>query len=187
MIDSIPTSKDWIMLLHKGDEKAYKLFFEAYYQVLGVFALKYVKEQVIAEDIVNDVIIELYSRRLKFENITALKSFLYQSVKNRSLNYLRHIRAQERYLNTTLPQEEDTFFLDNIIEEEVYFLLKKAVNELPDPVRQIYELSLQGSTNEEIAAQLNLTIDSVKAYKKRGKNMLKDKLKGLIYFLAVMI
>lgn len=178
-------SQNWIKELCKGEAKAYKFFFEEYYQILGLFALKYVKDKEVAEDIVNDVILELYSRKLKFENLTALKSFLYLSIKNKSLNYIRHNNARERYLQITSQEHEERFFLDNIVEEEIYFLLQKAVNELTDPIRKIYELSLQGKSNEEIAAHLNLTIDSIKSYKKRGKSVLKEKLQGLFYFLSV--
>lgn len=185
MLFSPMDSQNWVIELCKGEAKAYKFFFEEYYQILGVFALKYVKEKEVAADIVNDVILELYSRKLKFENLTALKSFLYLSIKNKSLNYIRHSNAQERYLHILPPEKEEEFFLDNIIEEEIYFLMKKAIADLPVPIRQIYELSLQGKSNEEIAQQLGITLDSVKSYKKRGKSVLRDKLKGLMYFLSV--
>ena len=49
------------------------------------------------------------------------------------------------------------------------------------------ELSLKGKSNEEIARVLNLSLDSVKSYKKRGKQILKEKLKGLICFLSVTL
>ncbi len=56
------------------------------------------------------------------------------------------------------------------------------IGELSDPVRKIYELTLQEFSNEEIAEQLGLTVDSVKAHKKRGKQILKERLKGLMAF-----
>ena len=55
--------------------------------------------------------------------------------------------------------------------------MHKAINELPDQIQTIYELSLKGKSNEEIARVLNLSLDSVKSYKKRGKQILKEKLK----------
>ena len=139
-----------------------------------------VKDKEVAEDIVQDVITELYSRRLLFDTPVALKSFLFLSVKNKALNFLRRQQAQERYLNNRM--EEESFFLNNIIREEVYYHLQKMIGELSDPVRQIYELTLQELSNEEIAEQLGLSVDSVKAHKKRGKQILKERLKGLMAF-----
>ena len=170
----------WIKQLHFGNEEAYRILFDEYYQMLGVFAMKYVKDKEVAEDIVQDVITELYSRRLLFDTPVALKSFLFLSVKNKALNFLRRQQAQERYLNNRM--EEESFFLNNIIREEVYYHLQKMIGELSDPVRQIYELTLQELSNEEIAEQLGLSVDSVKAHKKRGKQILKERLKGLMAF-----
>lgn len=180
--------QDWIKQLCSGEEEAYCFFFEQYYSILGTFAIKYVKEQEIAEDIVNDVIFELYSSKRVFSDIVALKSFLFTSIKNRSLNYLRGRKARDRYLHDPqIANDTDEFFLDSIIEEEIYFLMQKALSELPDKIREIYQLSLSGESNESIAEQLDLTIDSVKAYKKRGKQMLKEKLQHLFTFLSVTI
>ena len=75
----------WIEQLHFGNEEAYRILFDEYYQMLGVFAMKYVKDKEVAEDIVQDVITELYSRRLLFDTPVALKSFLFLSVKNKGV------------------------------------------------------------------------------------------------------
>ena len=118
-----------------------------------------------AEDIVQDIILELYSRRLRFN--TPVASIVFVPVrKNRALNFLRRQRAQEHYLSISV--EEESFFLNNIIREEVYYHLQKMIGELSDPVRKIYELTLQEFSNEEIAEQLGLTVDSVKAHKNGG-------------------
>ena len=127
-----------------------------------------------------DIILELYSRRLRFNTPVALKAVLFRSVKNRALNFLRRQRSQEHYLSISV--EEESFFMNNIIREEVYYHLQKMIGELSDPVRKIYELTLQEFSNEEIAEQLGLTVDSVKAHKKRGKQILKERLKGLMAF-----
>jgi len=170
MSSQYPVPK-WIEQLHAGKEEAYRILFDEYYQMLCVFAMKYIKDKEVAEDIVQDIILELYSRRLRFNTPVALKSFLFLSVKNRALNFLRRQRAQEHYLSISV--EEESFFLNNIIREEVYYHLQKMIGELSDPVRKIYE---------EIAEQLGLTVDSVKAHKKRGKQILKERLKGLMAF-----
>ena len=177
----------WVKQLIEGDEAAYKIFFKEYYQIFAHFAFKYVHDKEACEDIVHDAILDLYSSKRVFTNINSLKSFLYLSIKNRSINYLQHKKAEENYLHDVSVIHGEEFFLDAIIEEEVYFLMHKAINELPDQIQTIYELSLKGKSNEEIARVLNLSLDSVKSYKKRGKQILKEKLKGLICFLSVTL
>lgn len=87
MSSQYPVPK-WIEQLHAGKEEAYRILFDEYYQMLCVFAMKYIKDKEVAEDIVQDIILELYSRRLRFNTPVALKSFLFLSVKNRALNFL---------------------------------------------------------------------------------------------------
>lgn len=177
--------QDWIRRLCAGEEKAYRFFFDVYYQILSSFAIKYVREKEVAEDIVNDVVLEMYRSKKKFTNLVSLKSYLFTSIKNRCLNYIDHRKAQERYLRDPEGIHETDFFLDSIIEEEVYFLMLKAITELPDKMQEIYKLSFSGESNESIAEKLGLTVDSVKAYKKRGKQILKEKLQNLFMFLCV--
>ena len=177
----------WVKQLIEGDEAAYKIFFKEYYQIFAHFAFKYVKDIDVAEDIVHDVILDLYSNKRDFTSLNKLKSFLYLSIKNRCFNYIEHENAKQNYLQASTLQQDEDYFLDAIIEEEVYFLMHKAINELPDQIQTIYELSLIGKSNEEIARVLNLSLDSVKSYKKRGKQILKEKLKGLICFLSVTL
>ena len=146
---------------------------------------RYLKDHDHAEDIVHDVILELYSRKQSFPTLEALKSWLFSAIKNRCLNDLRHLRAGDRYAREMQAGERQEFFLENIIEEETYFLLRQAIRQLDSPLRRIYELTLQGKSNEEIARALDLTLDSVKSYKKRGKQVLKEMLKDLYLFLSV--
>lgn len=178
MSSQYPVPK-WIEQLHAGKEEAYRILFDEYYQMLCVFAMKYIKER------------GGRRHRAGYHSGTIQPASPVQHPrcpqivfvpvrKNRALNFLRRQRAQEHYLSISV--EEESFFLNNIIREEVYYHLQKMIGELSDPVRKIYELTLQEFSNEEIAEQLGLTVDSVKAHKKRGKQILKERLKGLMAF-----
>ena len=181
------TNDIWLKKFCSGEESAYQVFFDEYYQILAHFAMKYLQDTEASEDVVHDVILDIYSNKRVFDNLNNLKSFLYLSVKNRCLNYLEHRKARTNYLNDISITQKEEFFLDSIIEEEIYFLMHKAIKELPDQIQSIYELSLKGKSNEEIAQMLDLSLDSVKSYKKRGKQMLKEKLKDLMCFLSVTL
>ena len=177
----------WLESLYKGEEQAYKVLFDEYFFALSSFAAKYLGEREVAEDLVQDVLYELWVHRQQFRNVTSLKSYLYQIVRNRCLNVLKHQKVENRYLNIRNWKEESEFFLNQILEEEVYLQLKKAIETLPEQTRQIYELTLLGHDNQEIADMLDLTLDAVKARKRRGKQLLQDKLKNLLYVVVSLI
>lgn len=175
----------WLEALCKDDEQAYKILFDDYFYALSSFAAKYLENKDTAEDVVLETLYDLWLNKQLFESIISLKSYLYQTVRNRCLNILKHKKIEARYFTEQSFKSESDFFLDQILEEEVFLILKKAIKELPEQTRQIYELSLLGHDNQEIADILGLTMDAVKARKKRGKQILQSKLKNLIYLLVL--
>ena len=87
----------WLRGFCAGEEEAYKLFFERYYQLFAHFATKYVSDFAVCEDIVHDVIMDCYVSRRVFNDMDGFKSFFYVSIKNRCLNYLEHKQAELNY------------------------------------------------------------------------------------------
>lgn len=180
-------SREQILLvqLEEGQENAFKVLFETYYARLCSFARKYLGEQLVAEDVVQDVLYELWMKKLHFENYPALKAYLYYMVRNRCLDLLKHQKVKEKYFAELRYKEDSEFFLHQIIKEEVYVSLKNALATLPRQTGKVFELSLDGYANGEIAAILHLSLDAVKAHKSRGKKILQEKLRGFIYFIWV--
>lgn len=162
--------------IEKGDIKAFERLFDIYYAPLSSFAFKYLKDKHIAEDIVQDLFFDIWNKQYRFHSNMALKTFMYRSVRNRSLDVLRRRKVQNREHPDFL-QDESDFFLEQIIEKEVAMIVRHRFELLPESTRQIFEMSLLGYKNKEIADALNLTVESVKARKQRGKQILYEQLK----------
>ena len=73
-----------------GKESAFKEIYEKYVSTLRYFGNKFLPEERVIEDILQDTFVSLWENRKKFSNELAIKSFLYTGVKNRCLNNLRH-------------------------------------------------------------------------------------------------
>ena len=116
-----------------------------------------------------------------------VKGFLYTTARNLALNHIKHNQIVDEHLRL---QEKDSvlFFRNQIIEEETYQLVHKAVEQLPKQSCKIIQLSLQGYSNQEIADQLNISINSVRT---RETKMLIKKLRGILkehfYLLPLML
>ena len=123
-------------------------------------------------------------KKLHFENLWALKSYLYNMVRNRCLDILKHRKVEEKYLREQRNHENSESFLLQLLEDEVYILLKEAIQTLPFQTAKVFELILDGLDNTEISAKLNLSLDAVKSHKKRGKKLLQEKLKRMILFIC---
>lgn len=166
----------WLSELNAGKEPAFKVLFEKFYASLCGFAAKYVGGSEAAEDIVQDVFLKFYNENGVFETVPALKSYLYQMTRNNCLNQIRRRKIEHSYLSNTDFKEESDFFFNSIVEQELYDMLSDALALLPTQTAEVFKLVLQGYDNTQIAEKLNLSADSVKSHKKRGKQFLKKRL-----------
>lgn len=170
--------------LKKRDVTAFKLFFESFYPSLCLFANKYLKDRDVSLDIVQDAFLYLWNKNADFPTANGAKSYLYQYVKNRSLNYLRDQELRKKVEIKVLDTE--TFFRDSLIEEETYQIIFDAIRTLPPQGQRVIELSLDGLKNQEIADQLKISINTVKTIKLRAFASLRAVLKDNVFILFVL-
>ncbi len=156
--------------------------------MLVVYAMGFVSEQGIAEDLVQELIISVWEQDNNFINIKAFKSYLYNSVKNKCINYLRHLDVKDKYVQTILSDAENTAMPEEEAEEqEMYRMVMKVIDALPERCKQVFELQMQGRKNKEIAEMLQISIETVKTQKKRAMKRLKDQLGPGIVLLFLNI
>jgi RNA polymerase sigma-70 factor (family 1) len=165
-----------ILKFQNGDKQSYRSLFNRLYPVMCLFAKKFINDYDDSEDIVQEVFIELWNQWTRFESIEQIKAFLYLSVKNRSLNLKKHLIVREKFVNTAMPDTEQ-FFEEHVLETEVILNIKNAINHLPEQRRKIIILSMQGLKNNEIAEDMQVSINTVKLHKKIAYKQLREKLK----------
>ena len=78
-----------INALSKGKKEAFFILYKKFFVALCLFAQKFSIGKEAAEDIVQEIFYKLYEERQIFHNILTLQSYLYSSVKNSCLNYIR--------------------------------------------------------------------------------------------------
>lgn len=72
-----------------GDRKAYAALFHEFYTPLLLYSIKFTKNRDASEDIVQDFFCRLWEDRKRLVNDKSFHAYIYSSVRNRSLNYLR--------------------------------------------------------------------------------------------------
>ena len=154
----------------------FERLFSDYYGILVCYAQKYTKREDIAEDIVQDVFASLWEENRIFPSQANFRSLLYISIRNAAFDYLRHQNVESRYIEEALTANR---FLsdDSFQKEEVFRLLFKQIDLLPERCREIFLLHLEGYDNDAIAKKLSLSIETVKTQKKRAMKTLRNNLK----------
>ena len=176
--------------IRKGDESAFSDLFRNYYCQLYRFAWRYVKNQQAAEDIAQDVFVNIWHNREKWRIRTSLKSYLYTAVRNRALNHLKHAEVENRSAeiaeSITVPTTTPEGHLRVMeIEEKVY----KAIEKLPVSCRQIFMLKKFDRLSYSEIAEINgISVNTVKTQLSRAVKFLLKQLAPLLsafgHFLA---
>lgn len=146
--------------ISKGNEEAFNKAFDLYYSRLCFFADKMLRDFDLSRSVVQQVFVDLWIKREKLQ-IDSLQSYLYQSVRNASLDVLKHKKAESKYLST-LEKEESGQINDLIEEAELADRINKAIQKLPEKCREIFLLCrFEELKYAEIAARLNISVKTV--------------------------
>jgi RNA polymerase sigma-70 factor (family 1) len=170
-----------------GNINAFNLIFTKLYPLICSFSNKYLKDSREAEDIAQEIFMELWKQREKFESIEQIKAFLYVSAKNMCLNLIKHNNIKEKYKQTNFTEIElEDSFEKKLIRTEVIAHIKSSIDKLPGQRKKVILLSLNELTNNEIATELNISINTVKLHKKIAYDNLKEELKNTVFsFLLI--
>jgi len=155
------------------------MLYQRYYKPLVLFAMRFMDDQMAAEDVVEDVMVAVYERSTPFSSVPVLQAYLCNAVRNRALNHVKHQSVHERYASDVVTEREayDVHPLDSPADfvEQQYVSLFQAMDALPARCREVMLLLVEGKSNAEIAEVLRLSIETVKTHRKRAIRMLRER------------
>ena len=188
MDGTIDYSKDVYQLiqdLNKGLERAVNYLFTVYYVRLCRFARTIVESPEVAEDIVQEVFIRIWERKLKISSQISLDSYLFVAVRNSCISFHRKEKSTVG-LEKVMYQAEETQVCDltNIWD---------AINSLPIQCREVLVLVVfENMKYSEAAEKLGISINTVKtqmriSYRELRKKLSKDELFCCVSFFYQII
>ena len=164
--------------LRSGRENAYEQLFKDFYKPLTVFAYNYVRDLETGKEIVQDLFVHLYEKRRTLVINTSIKSYLYQSVRNRCLNHLKHQEVKKMHHEQMKPELDFSDNLeDKIRENELEHMVSKVVDQLQPQCKRIFTMSrVSGLSNGEIAEKLKISKRTVETQISNALKVLREKL-----------
>ena len=173
--------------LKRGDNDAYKYVYDCHYSLLCKLARAFLKDDFLAQTLVDDTIFHIYEKRATLNIDSTLRGYLVRSVRNRCISYLRSKRERTEINFSAVDMRDD--WAESIVEEHGYPLatllenelereILAAVERLPVECRRVFEKSrYEGKTYEAIARELNISINTVKYHIKNALLRLHEALK----------
>lgn len=147
--------------------------FRYHYRPLCIFALHYLKDIDVSEDVVQEAFGLLWEKLLAGEKVVNQKGYLYSIVKNRSLDILR----KRGSVGETISLDGSVEDIDEptVEDAEVEARLWTAIDTLPEKCREIFLMSKRdGLRQEEIAQELGISLQTVKNQVSKALKILKD-------------
>lgn len=181
-------SSEFVKCLERGSGRHFQRFVRVYHKALCFFATRIVRDSLEAEDIVQDVFLAFWRMdRGGFPNLKTVKTFLYNSVQHRCLNYLRDLEIRDRnYRNLKREELDEDYFLCQQIRAEVVAELFGAIDELPDKCKEIFKRSyVDGQEDKKIAEELDISLNTIKTQKQRAKSYLRGRLGDLFVYAGM--
>ncbi len=163
----------------------YKFLFRKYYANLLFYATRIVGEEE-AEDVVQDVFVELWNRKDAVTVGDQIQAFLYRAVYTRALNVLKHRDVKNSYEAVVLDihkkrieyyQPDSNDVVKRIEDRELRRELSEAINELPNKCKMVFKLSyLHDMKNKDIAETMGISLRTVEAHMYKALKFLRDRL-----------
>jgi RNA polymerase sigma-70 factor, ECF subfamily len=172
------TDRDLQQRLRAGDEGAFDAVFRTHYPHLVRMGESIVHERSLAEELAQEVMLELWRRRESLHVEQSFRAYLLRATRNRALNYVRHqqVVAREAAAAALDPRSSPSGE-DEMLSGELESAIRDAIDGLPEKSREVFQLSReQGLKYVEIANALDISVKTVEKRMGLALAQLRDRL-----------
>jgi RNA polymerase sigma-70 factor, ECF subfamily len=172
------TDADLLARLRSGEHDAFDALFRQWYEPVVRVAHRILRDQGVAEEVTQDVFLELWRRRDSLPDGSSVPAYLMQSARNRALNHLRHLKVQQKSQVFLEALHEPSVAADTEARStELIAAIHEAVTALPPRTREVFTLSRERNLRyAEIADLLGISVKAVEANMSRALRHLRERL-----------
>ncbi len=165
---------DWFAPIRAGSREALGEVFASHWEVLCAYATAIVRQPAAAEDVVQEVFVELWQRRHHLAPHPDARAYLFTATRNRALNYIRGQQRRQRMLSIIAPQRTSEPAADaELLADDLQRGLERCLLSLPERCREVFILQRYGGlTYAEIGIVLGIARKTVEIHMGRALELL---------------
>lgn len=172
----IISGSDLLRLIEANHKDAFTDFYSQNFRRLILVSDKYVQSIPVAEEIVQDIFLKIWEERELLSEIKSIKSYLYRSVVNASINFINRQKNIERHHLNIADQLKPEDIEQEDEENELIVMLYNEIELLPEKCQQVFKLSrLEGFKYRDIALQLNISERTVENHMSNALKILRSR------------
>ena len=191
-------NKHIINPLQINTETNFAMFYNTYYERFVRYALYYVNDKPTAEDMTHDALLYYWENRHKLPSDTDILGYILLSVKNKCLNYLKHLKVENEYsknctdlhgweIITRIQTLEDESY-GVIFSKDITKIIMESLSELPEQTQNIFILNrLKNKSRKEISMMLGVSQQKIDYHVNKANDHLLKKLKDYIPFILLLL
>jgi RNA polymerase sigma-70 factor (ECF subfamily) len=171
-----------VTLLREGNREAFAKIYQRYWTVMYMHALKMLKSEDDARDIVQEIFTSLWLKSQSIDPDVNLAGYLFIATKNKVFDLIAHKRVRLDYLGSlsSFTEAHSNQTLARIEEKELQQALQHEIEQLPAKMKQIFEMRInEHLTYIEIADKLNISDKTVKKQISNAIGIIRPKLHHL--------
>ncbi len=179
-----------IQLRTESGATVFEDVFKSHFKSLHTYACTIVKDDVMAEEMVQNVFYKIWERKSHLSIQTSLTAYLYRAVYHESLNYIKHQKVKTAYQSyATVRMNEQTDNAEKkVLLGELEGRLRTALQELPEQCRTIFQMSrFEELKYKEIADRLALSIKTVENQMGKALKLMRLKLVDFLPFVILSL
>lgn len=172
--------QDIEVLFKSNPQECFRLIYDSYYEELCRTAYKVVVDQQTSEDIVQEVLTEMWKKKESIELSGSILGYLKRSVYYRSLNFIKAKANKMQDLDTVVHFEnKETSVEETLYEQELFKRIDDVVQTLPDRCKAVFALSrYEELTYKEIGEALDISTKTVENQISKALGILRNKIFG---------
>lgn len=165
-------------LLKTDPNKALKLLYDTFYDPMCHQVYVILKDEVVAEDIVQEVFMAMWKRKDDLDIQTSLEGYLRRSCRNRALNYIRDNAVKWEEDSVLENISADQYSTDELLAyDDLNSKIQYEISQLPEKCGLIFSLSrYEELTYNEIASQLDISVKTVENQISKALKILREKI-----------
>jgi RNA polymerase sigma-70 factor, ECF subfamily len=179
------SDQDLWQKIKQGNKKAFEIVYKSHFTSLCLYAYGLIPDKEFVKEIVNDVFLKIWDKRLEIDIKYGIKSYLYRCVHNSCIDYLslkKEIRQNQKISITDgvkeLIGEDEDYIFDQLHLNTLEADVMKSIEQLAPRCREVFMLSrFDLLSYREISEKLNISVNTVKTQMSRALDSLRVQLK----------
>lgn len=173
--------------IKRRDHGIFKQLFETYFKKMTLFAEYFLLDRDEAEDIAQEIFVDLWNNAPTLSNVSNLKSYLFVQVRNRCFNRLKHLHVEDNYSQWLAEAQAYAEIPEVEVDPELLQRVYDVIDELPEQARQVFKSCvLEGKKYKDVAEEMGVSINTINTQMTRSYKYIRKRM-GVSFLVILAI